>query len=244
MNVVVGAAIDEERISAEAHLLGEVVGLALREMPACPVQINLMPPDLVALKTFRRRLPYFGAAAAGLILSLAVVWMLNSMTTGVREKQLTDVSKRLEEIRATQSRLDQTRARNQGVKTKANDLSRLIASRTTWLDVIRGVRDSLLPGMWVRQIDIPRSAVDDVASFELTVAGFEDQLREFDSEQKTAAEVFRDRLNSDSRFSDKTEITRQPLPKPHLRELTLNVVLAASSADAGVPGDPNRRAGQ
>ena len=56
--------------TASAHLLGENVGLALRALTRCPMELNLRPPSVVRVHEAQRRRPFLVAAAACLILAL------------------------------------------------------------------------------------------------------------------------------------------------------------------------------
>src|SRR5216117_2148045 len=52
------------------HLLGEVVGLALRSVSSCPMELNLLPRSVVRRQELERRQPFFIMAAACFILAL------------------------------------------------------------------------------------------------------------------------------------------------------------------------------
>ena len=212
-------------VEDDIHLLGEVVGLALRNTPFCRMQINLMPPDLVALKTFRGRLPYFAGSVLVVLGALIALWYLESRTIDLRQKQLNDITKRVKSTEDTASKLQAVRNQNAAVSAKVNDLTNLIESKTLWLEMVTSVHDSLLPGMWVTRISPQISQVKPFSAFELKASGFEDSLKAFDSTDQTTAEVFRDRLRASPFFSDETELKTQRMQNGWLREFTLNVHL-------------------
>src|SRR6266702_3610073 len=54
-----------------AHLLGELVGLALRTVTACPMELNLRPASVVRAQALEKRRPFLMLAAACFILALA-----------------------------------------------------------------------------------------------------------------------------------------------------------------------------
>ncbi|MCL2104287.1 MAG: pilus assembly protein PilM, partial [Kiritimatiellaeota bacterium] len=100
VNVPFGSRMKREQLGVDAFMLSEVVGLALRRSLACPVEINLMPPELVKQKTLRRRLPFFGLAAVGVLLSLGI-WTLYAY-------RMADLySAQLEKVEARRSQMDQ-----------------------------------------------------------------------------------------------------------------------------------------
>lgn len=212
-------------VEEDIHLLGEVVGLALRNTPFCRMKINLMPPDLVALKTFRGRLPYFAGSVLVVLGALIALWCLESRTIDLRQKQLSEISERVKSTEDTANKLHAVRNQNAAVSAKVNDLTNLIESKTLWLEMVTSVHDSLLPGMWVTRITPKLSQAKPFASFELKASGFEDSLKAYDSADQTTAEVFRDRLRASLFFSDETKLKTQRMQNGWLREFTLNVHL-------------------
>ena len=57
-------------MSKSAHLLGEPVGLALRAVTDCPMELNLRPASVVRRQILEKRRPFLIAAAACVILGL------------------------------------------------------------------------------------------------------------------------------------------------------------------------------
>ena len=56
--------------SQSAHLLGELVGLALRSTTTCPMELNLRPASVVRRQELEKRRPFFVLAAACFVLGL------------------------------------------------------------------------------------------------------------------------------------------------------------------------------
>ena len=52
------------------HLFGELVGLALRSVTVCPMELNLLPPTVVTRQELEKRRPFFIAATACILLAL------------------------------------------------------------------------------------------------------------------------------------------------------------------------------
>ena len=63
-NVTVSKSADLPEVTRSAHLLGELVGLALRSVATCPMELTLLPPSVVRRKDLEKRRPFFTAAAA------------------------------------------------------------------------------------------------------------------------------------------------------------------------------------
>ena len=71
-NVAVAESIPTEDIGAHACEMGPLVGLALRRLHTCPVEIDLLPPQVEEEKKFARKLPVFAASVAVALLTLGV----------------------------------------------------------------------------------------------------------------------------------------------------------------------------
>ena len=53
--------VDREQLSDLAHMFSEVIGLALRHVTTCPVEITLIPDSIRKLREFNAKKPYFYA---------------------------------------------------------------------------------------------------------------------------------------------------------------------------------------
>src|SRR5881409_2230388 len=68
-NVTVAESAPTQDVAGSAHLLGEVVGLALRSVTVSPMELNLRPASVVRRQDLEKRRPFFIAAAACILLA-------------------------------------------------------------------------------------------------------------------------------------------------------------------------------
>src|SRR6516165_1041530 len=69
-NVTVSELAPMQDVARSAHLLGELVGLALRNVTICPMELNLRSASVVRRQDLEKRRPSFSAAAACILLAL------------------------------------------------------------------------------------------------------------------------------------------------------------------------------
>ena len=69
-NVIVSELAPMQDVPRSAHLLGELVGLALRSVTVCPVELNLRPASVVRRQDLEKRRPFFIGAAACILVAL------------------------------------------------------------------------------------------------------------------------------------------------------------------------------
>jgi type IV pilus assembly protein PilM len=221
VNVEVNPEMDVDRVNGDLHLLAESVGLALRKTLACPVEINLMPPDLVAKKAFRRRQPYFALTALGVIFIMACWWIYFQRMGVLYEDRVSTVETRINSLRRISGLVQKELGRSAAEQKKVDDLLGLVEKRTTWLRVLEDIHYCMPEGMWLTEI--VGSPGGNQAVISITGKGFVDKLRALDTPEATAIEVFRDRLRAKSQFAKETTIKRLPAADAgaHSREFTI-----------------------
>ena len=214
LKITVDPSIDEERIGAEIHLLSEVTGLALRHATTCPIEINLMPPDLVALKTFRRRQPFFAASAICLVMALLAFWLYAEKAERQRAGMLGELQESINVLRAKQGELRSTTDQRMAIHSNVVDVSQVIDRRFRWISLLDTIHGSLLDGMWLTGLDVVRGQGAEsgrASKLVITGSGFKDQIKKYETTDATPLEVFRNRLRATDAFQDSTDILEQPL---------------------------------
>jgi len=220
-HVLVSEKIDTEQIQEDLHRLGEVVGLALRRACVCPVEINLMPPDLVARKAFRRRQPYFALAAVAVALIMVCWWVYAQRMAGVRTRQSEIVAGSVDRLRGVGHNLLKATEAKEGATKQLMELTGIAFLRSQWLEFLDAVHSCMLEGMWLTALT-PKMEGGKISEVEISGKGFQDKLRDVDTADSTAIEVFRNKLREKKCFSAETEITFEPpSADTYAREFTI-----------------------
>ncbi len=165
-NVQYDPSVNLEELSRVAHSLGEVVGLGLRNLAHCPVELNLMPESTLRWQRFNEKKPYFMATVFSLVLVGFAAGYLFQRLAKVKDDTMQVLQKDIEPL---QHRRDQfTKA--YGDLTKAtNELGQLtlwIQDRYYWADVLSELRSAMISveeltkrkyggvdtGVWVEQL--------------------------------------------------------------------------------------------
>jgi len=231
-NVAVSEEISAEEIAHHVHLLGEVVGLGLRRVLSCPIELNLLPPKIRARKALRKKVPYFAASAVGLVLLLGI-WsgFLYKMGTLARQN-LEGVRGRVEELGRVEAQLIEAEHNLRSVREKVDFLLDLGDKRTRWLEILDGIHAVIPDGMWlVALVPHVENAGDStpggekhevIRRIEITGRAYLDKVRRGEPIRE-----FRDRLRASPFFTDETDIMWQPSPGPedYVRQFKIVLVL-------------------
>ncbi len=205
-SVVVGDEIDAAAINRDLHLLGEVVGLGLRRALTCPVEINLMPPDLVARKEFRKRQPYFVVSAVASVLAMLCWWVYFHRMGNVIDERAGIVREKIAAFRGIEARLSEA-VRDRGfAQARLAKLAAPIAMRGRWIELIDAVHACMWDGMWVTGWK-PVVENGRVVRIHLTMHAFVDRMQ--NTPEGTAAERFRNALRDRPEFGADTDIASE-----------------------------------
>jgi type IV pilus assembly protein PilM len=165
-NVQIDPSINLEELARSAHSMGEVVGLALRNLAHCPVELNLMPDSTLKWQAFNQKKPYFIASVFSLVVGVLAIGFLFDKLAGVKNEQLTEIQPKLEEAK----RKDQefTKAYHTDLKKARQDGDQVVGwmqDRFYWSDVLSELRTILIraeektkasfradTGIWIEQL--------------------------------------------------------------------------------------------
>lgn len=95
-NIQIDPAINLEDLARVAHSLGEVVGLGLRNLAHCPVELNLMPESTLKWQSFNQKKPYLIATVFSLVAVVAAIGLLFKQLASAKQNALDKVHPEVE----------------------------------------------------------------------------------------------------------------------------------------------------
>jgi type IV pilus assembly protein PilM len=157
-NVAVADSAPVAEIARSGHLLGEVVGLALRTANACPMELNLRPPPVVRRQELEKRRSFLVLAAACVVLALLgwgfYYWrgaqVVGRSTEALQERVNTP-------MRAAEARIDRLRKEATSLDSFSTPLITAINDRFFWAELLEDL-NARLPkeDIWITQL-VPMS---------------------------------------------------------------------------------------
>ena len=148
-NPFIGVDIDQDTVDVAelekvGHTFGRIVGLAIREVANCPLEMNLMPGTARIQQDVNRKKPYFYGAAACLT---AAVWAgiyFNITVNSAQQKEITDLGGLIEVYSDPHSEIQTEVAELENLKKEADQFDKWIGERFLWADVLQAVRQSMI----------------------------------------------------------------------------------------------------
>lgn len=143
-NIQIGPGVQIEELEKVAHAFGEVVGLGLRNLAQCPVELNLVPKSIRNRQQFDQKKPYFIAAIFALVLVVFAYGMFYSQIAQVKQASLETLSNELQPLQASVSQLEEQENLIQSTTNQINKLTDYLSDKYYWPDTLEAIRGSLI----------------------------------------------------------------------------------------------------
>ncbi|MCS7090835.1 MAG: type IV pilus assembly protein PilM [Verrucomicrobiota bacterium] len=143
-SVEIDPSINLEELAKVAHTMGELVGLGLRNVAQCPVELNLMPPSTLRWQSFNQKKPYFLASAYSLVVVVAAVGFLFTRLARVMEEDLKTVSHDVQPLQIREQQFKRAYAELRRLQDQAAQLTAWMEQRYYWADFMTELRRVLI----------------------------------------------------------------------------------------------------
>jgi type IV pilus assembly protein PilM len=153
-NVSVTSNIEAEDLSKRAHTLGELVGLSLRGIHDCPMELNLRPESVVRAQDIERRKPYLVTAGIIFLLCLAGWWAYFARATEVEQQVLAGVQQKVKQLQGYEDKFRRARKKADALERTAQPYLEAVSDRQHWAAVIQEIH-RCLPGefIWITHFE-------------------------------------------------------------------------------------------
>ncbi|MCF7668911.1 MAG: type IV pilus assembly protein PilM [Verrucomicrobia bacterium] len=144
-NVQIDPSVDLEELASYAHSFGEVVGLGLRNLAECPIELNLMPKTVLQKQQLNQKKPYFIATVLSLILGIfAFGWFYSAKIVDAKADALSELQGKITPLQTKASRLNSAISERDKIKDRVEGLADLLKSRFTWLELFDEMQTCLM----------------------------------------------------------------------------------------------------
>ncbi len=139
-NVEIDAAVDVEALERVAQCFGEVVGLGLRGVVQCPLELNLMPKSSRTRQEFNSKKPYLLAAAYALVVGVFAYGWFYSRVEAARREGLEKITSEVDRLRIPAEGLQREQAALENSTKQTEQLVLWLEDQTQWGDVFSELR--------------------------------------------------------------------------------------------------------
>src|SRR5436190_1817877 len=142
-NVQFAPQVNLEELAKVAHCFGEVVGLGLRNLAHCPIELNLMPKSSVKQQQWRQKQPYVIASVFCLILVLFAFGWFYDKVSSVKATALDKLKARVNPLRSTEQAMQTEMDRMRAVERELDQYTGWVDDRFYWATIIGKLKEAL-----------------------------------------------------------------------------------------------------
>src|SRR5436189_3991690 len=136
-----------------AHLLGELVGLALRSVAVCPMKLNLLPASVVRRQDLEKRRPFFIAAAACILLALLGWSAYYTRAAQVAQQTAQTMRQKNDSMRGAEAQLDKLKKQITALDNIATPLITAVSDRNFWPQILEDLSARLPEAdIWITEL--------------------------------------------------------------------------------------------
>lgn len=143
-NITIEPQIDLEELAKVAHSFGEVVGLGLRNLAQCPVELNLVPKSIRSKQAFDQKKPYFIAAVVSLIAVVFGVGVFYSKVADIKRDSLTELNTPLEKLTKASEEMDKQQNLIKRAQQEVDVYTGYLKDRFFWAEALVEMRNLLV----------------------------------------------------------------------------------------------------
>jgi type IV pilus assembly protein PilM len=143
-NIEIDPALDLEELSKYAHSYGEVVGLGLRDLAHCPVELNLMPKSSLERQEFGNKKPFLVAAVFCVALVLFASYKVEMKIGDVWRDRDQEMLGPLAKLTAQDQSMNKALGARSQLQKQADEMKTLGDNRFFWIKVLTDLRDVMI----------------------------------------------------------------------------------------------------
>jgi type IV pilus assembly protein PilM len=143
-NVQIDPGVNLEGLARVAHSLGEVVGLSLRNLANCPVEMNLMPASTLRWRTFNEKKPYFIATVFSLVAVAFAVGFIFHQLARSKADEIKGLEPQKKNLEAKDNSFSTAYRKMKAAQKQVDDVTSLIEQRYYWGDVLAELKRVLI----------------------------------------------------------------------------------------------------
>jgi type IV pilus assembly protein PilM len=143
-NIEIDESINLDELATVAHTLGEVVGLSIRNLAQCPVELNLMPKSHIQRKAFDQKKPWFLATMFSLALVVFSYGLFYNQQAGLKQAEINKIEAECAPLRTMKGQIEQAFTSLKAQFQVANEYSTVLDDRYYMTQLLNGMQQMLL----------------------------------------------------------------------------------------------------
>ena len=143
-NVQIDPAVNLEELAKVGHQMGELVGLGLRNLAHCPVELNLMPKSSLKVQQFSVKKPYLIATMACLVAILFAFGYFYNRIAAIKQESKGKLDPQLQQLQSMHNKLEAEERSLRVKRGEADQLATWLEDRAYWGALLNELRNVMI----------------------------------------------------------------------------------------------------
>ncbi len=142
-NVKLGKRVDEPTVTNNAHAMGELVGLGLRGIGNCPMELDLVPPIVQRERAIARRAPFLWLASFCAAITIAAAGFWYTKAAAFSESKSAEITGKVSQLDSLAEKIEVQNDRLADIKKRSDPYSSAILDRVYWIETLRELNNAM-----------------------------------------------------------------------------------------------------
>jgi type IV pilus assembly protein PilM len=151
--ISLGDGVDKQQLLDVAPMFPELIGMSLRGITSCPVDISLIPDSIKFQKSLQHKKPYFYISAAVVIFCLLVFLAAVLHRTGYSESLVEGTSGKVQETQKMRDQINGLKGQLSAAQGEYNEAIGFFRQRGTWIELMEELQQKTPDNMWFVSIE-------------------------------------------------------------------------------------------
>ncbi len=150
--ISLGKEVDKDELIEVAHMFSEVIGLGLRRVAKCPIEVSLKPKALQNQQNIKEKLPYFYGSCASIICCLFFILGVVNLLKDLDKDKVNEAEAAISETQKLGRQVRSDFSKLSSIKSEYDSALALIKKRKQWLAIIDELQKIVPDNMWLISI--------------------------------------------------------------------------------------------
>ena len=145
--------VDREQLQAVAPMFQELIGMAMRGVASCPIDISLEPRYIRNQKELNAKKPYFYVAVGLMLVCLAIFSLGVMKLLDFNQRRIARVGEELKKTNEEASAIDGLMGQFNGARSEYEEVRGYFDRRRKWFDMLSELQAIMPDLMWLTCVD-------------------------------------------------------------------------------------------
>ena len=140
--------VDKEALQPIAPMFQELIGMSLRSVTRCPIDISLLPRAISEQRDLNRKKPYFFASAVGVVICLLVFAFSVSKLSDYEKRRGEVAEQNLKSVEGVAKEVAGLNSTRNSARGELDKFRNIMGERNKWTKVMTELQRITPDGMW------------------------------------------------------------------------------------------------